>query len=284
MNRRKKYIIKATIALIVLLIGGIGLGFGVRYLIQGILTDAISNGNIMVFLIVAFVCSSFMYKLLMSMSFAKMQLLRNYYITDKQWATKYQPVDIMVPVLGHFRSLFLFNETLYDTVGDKDSMDLPFYIFTMWIKIWNIILVVLFHLVLFGEGIYIYTQYGFFRFIDIHSMYVTILYLIGMFIITNTSLMYIAYTVAYKNKIYSFNPSALIGTLLVMPTIFVINVILILLMFVFKLPIPNIPLFNILGFILLPVIQPLIIRIAAGKLNSEVITNIRLQAKKKSRR
>ncbi len=273
MSRRKKYILKMLIAGITILVLGIFLGKTAMMSLKGVIQDAISNANFIVLIGFSSLMFSYLNKLVNSFTFNRMQLTRNIYLTDDEWKTTIPSVDLLIPILGEFRLLYLYRETVYDTYGEDEDIAplLKFLIrFTKFSLIGNL---VLFYSILILGGIFIQIKYGLFRFTDVHLLYCVVLYLVYVFQTINITIIYTIMMLGYKDWIYGYNTTFMTAKHLIFPIIFVINIFLILINFV-GVNFANIPLFNIIGFILLPIINPILIQMSAKKVYSEVTVSV----------
>lgn len=273
MSRRNKYILKMLTVGIIILVLGIFLGKVVIMSLKGVIEDAINNANFMILIGFSSLMFTYLVKLINSFTFNRMQLTRNIYLTEDEWKTTISSVDLLIPILSEFRLLYLYRETIYDTYGEYEDINssLKFLIrFTKFSLITNLIL---FYGILIIGGILIQLKYGLFRFTDVHLLYCVLLYLIYVLQTINISIIYTIMMLGYKDWIYGYNTAFMTAKHLIFPAVFVINIFLLILNLV-GLNLANIPLFNIIGFILLPIINPVLVQMSAKKVYNEVTVSV----------
>ena len=254
-------------------------GWVVYLLLQGFLgrvvDNALETGNL--FLTFAILCVVYHMptNAIMATGLVRFTALSNYKVT---------PVDLIIPIWGDYKITKLyFNSAIPMYIEDKrgnlpkNSSNLKATLAKVLGYATFFMGLLTFAMYVLGIG-YLTIRYGSWSMRTPHEKWIFTMCILTFIMITLRSLEVCVIIWRFKSKYRCKSPKYYIINLLVLPTFFVLNLLYVIISVVFNLHI-TLPLFNILGFILLPLVQPLVIWTMTAGSSSDAKTQFALAGK-----
>lgn len=263
MNNNYKIILKCLGAIVLISIISIFISKGLLGVLVPYVTSQSNEGNLTFLYVSMLLFIGFMNHLVFSIGNSK---------TLKFTEIHYKFTDILIPIwstvafMKYYKDFTNFLQTDEETSTFTKKM-------LLLIPMLMLINTLIFWIVLIGGYLYLSIAVGMHVFTDIHTLYILLSILLYLNGIALRSFMYLGILKGMESALYVFKVNRAIVCSVILPIMCVINIICVLLGVIGILPITTIPILN-LGFILLPIAQPIITTIQLFIASNEAELNL----------
>lgn len=263
--------------LVAIIVAGVILAIAMKKFIAPVLQEGYEEGNIVLLGIVMIVLFSFLIKFALGYCMTAMRIFLLLFVSSG--ACTISPVDTLLPIKSDFtlKDEYFYLVTvrfLEDAEGIKESTPLLCRLFIKVLPYLNIIYSVLFNLILIVGGIFLAVKYGMYYPMSQHIMWFMVLVVLMLLNIGVRTVMFGIMCLSLDEYITSYNPIYMVIVPMVLPFVLLVNITLIIISYIHGSMLVQLPILNLLSFVLLPVVNIFISLLNVRKTVLEVKTNV----------